>query len=747
MNHDFQETSPYPFSSTTSVSPSTPVPSSNYYPVGEGMLCQCLDFEQIERDVARCTWHLVEDAQQILFQQEKYDRDQLELLLKQQRRLANLINLTLLRSTDVSSSQPLRYYQGYHDVASIVLSAFAISNNSSEEDEDDPSLDVSTTSEASNNSVASLEDQAQKAGLLLPSRVLGRLSSWQFHHVLQKDFSTLQSTLQRVFYPLMIHLDPQVHDFLTECAMEPFFCISWIITWFAHDVTDTELVKRLYDALLVSHPLFSVYLSMAMVLHPYNRRLLLKTECEFAQCHQCLASLPKNSYWPPQSSSTNNSNDGTTKSMVMIPTDDAPPVPFQELLDTAYRYMQRYPPRNLSNLADLYWQSKADLFFQSLSPPPWTMSSNSIADWVVLQRVHKLQDLLQGTTVTQLHPKLLKKLFQEQEQAASIVLREGAPEFQRHPHPVAVIAAGYGPGINILRNRQRRRRKLMVRGAVVCLVGVSIMYYGITAYRQKQAANKLSIVADDSRLFDDGEVASLTRDKKEANRDGNAISAASQKVTAAIKESFERVEAKAKNAVKVDLAVSDKTSKPQPVGKAPKVPKSTSNVPVPRPSLPKSAQKPTPLPPALTKTMKEPVPNKSRSSFDRRASPFPKRTPVTTVPSSTTKENINYPNALKYSNLGLEKEEADIVDSLEIFQKSAAAFTVQKIQFIQKLLQDVILPKLLLIKALAVAKLGPFFQKNLRSRFIEWKFKAQQQYRKAVGAFQDQFAKSGKKLA
>jgi hypothetical protein len=67
------------------------------------------------------------------------------------------------------------------------------------------------------------------------------------------------------------------------------------LTWFSHDVRDTELVKRLFDAFLVSHPLLPVYMSIAMMLHPTNRQAILETECDFASIHQCLAALPRNS--------------------------------------------------------------------------------------------------------------------------------------------------------------------------------------------------------------------------------------------------------------------------------------------------------------------------------------------------------------------------------------------------------------------------------------------------------------------
>lgn len=46
--------------------------------------------------------------------------------------------------------------------------------------------------------------------------------------------------------------------------VEPFFALPWMITWFAHQLSRFQDVTRLYDVLLVSHPLFCLYLSAAV---------------------------------------------------------------------------------------------------------------------------------------------------------------------------------------------------------------------------------------------------------------------------------------------------------------------------------------------------------------------------------------------------------------------------------------------------------------------------------------------------
>mmetsp|Transcript_37188 Transcript_37188/g.90213 ORF Transcript_37188/g.90213 Transcript_37188/m.90213 type:complete len:986 (-) Transcript_37188:201-3158(-) len=295
-----------------------------------------VDASQIDRDVARCTWHLLTGTQRSRRWQYQNKQGQNQrtkkiagLLKKKQKRLASLINCTLVTSYDWPSSsartagddrerpqqQKLRYYQGYHDVACIFLHALGgagsgngnssmmgIVHNGNDHDDDDTtsipsssssqrraipsSMTVPTVSSEITNTIGDLE---------LPSRVLCQVSFSHFSDALQSNFVQLQTGLKLVLFPLLSKLDVDVHNHLLDADMEPFFCLSWIITWFAHDVRDTDLVKRLFDVFLVSHPLFPVYMSLAMMVHPYNRSIILQTDCDFASLHQCLASLPRNS--------------------------------------------------------------------------------------------------------------------------------------------------------------------------------------------------------------------------------------------------------------------------------------------------------------------------------------------------------------------------------------------------------------------------------------------------------------------
>ena len=53
-----------------------------------------------------------------------------------------------------------------------------------------------------------------------------------------------------------------------RAAVQPYVTISWILTWFAHDVESWPAIRRIYDSCLASHPFFCIYLSAAVCVAP-----------------------------------------------------------------------------------------------------------------------------------------------------------------------------------------------------------------------------------------------------------------------------------------------------------------------------------------------------------------------------------------------------------------------------------------------------------------------------------------------
>ena len=409
----------------------------------------CADAEQIERDVTRCTWHLLTGGQRSRrrIMMNKHRKKISTILRSKQRRLGDLINLTLAMSevdlpTKSDSEQGrLCYFQGYHDVASIFLAALggaSLKNNTPSQQQQQQNNAPSDASMSTTSAAA----QAASMGLELSSKVLYQVSLSHFREPMNTNFLQLQTAMRMVLFPLLRVMDPELHAHLYGCGMEPFFALSWLLTWFSHDIRDTALVKRLFDFFLVSHPLMPMYLSVAMLCHKSNRQEILATPCEFAELHSCLAGLPKNSSmvgWKyrvgdgyvsddeeigdggettsisldsdmtshePGSTrgpSLLSGNEGMMRREDLILSEDhthvvsmgiPAHVPFQELMDAAVSFMRRVPPRKLLAMASRYFdplQAEPMLkMYPSISlfhaPPSWALAMTAKADWVLKQR-------------------------------------------------------------------------------------------------------------------------------------------------------------------------------------------------------------------------------------------------------------------------------------------------------------------------------------------------------------------------
>ncbi|KAJ1669545.1 GTPase-activating protein gyp8, partial [Spiromyces aspiralis] len=66
--------------------------------------------------------------------------------------------------------------------------------------------------------------------------------------------------LQLAFmYTIIKEEEPEIYMALERLGIPPFFAISWILSWFAHDLSDLQDMGRLYDFLIASNPLAPIY--------------------------------------------------------------------------------------------------------------------------------------------------------------------------------------------------------------------------------------------------------------------------------------------------------------------------------------------------------------------------------------------------------------------------------------------------------------------------------------------------------
>lgn len=45
-------------------------------------------------------------------------------------------------------------------------------------------------------------------------------------------------------YPLLHAADPQLCEWLRKAALQPYFALAWLITWWAHDVHELAVRKN-----------------------------------------------------------------------------------------------------------------------------------------------------------------------------------------------------------------------------------------------------------------------------------------------------------------------------------------------------------------------------------------------------------------------------------------------------------------------------------------------------------------------
>lgn len=337
-----------------------------FKPDGSGKPCDS-EREQVLRDVTRSSWHALSPSLRKRWRRtmknETDDENVINSIVRgKQIRLGYLINIVLRDSVD------LHYYQGYHDIAGVILSSLVPEHYLTEENEINNLLQTRTS----------------EVDISFPSALLLKISKSHLRDPMKTDFSSLIATLHIVIFPLIQFFDVPIHNQLRESKVEPYFALSWVLTWFSHDVRDTEVAARLFDAFLSAHPLFPFYMSVAMILHPVNRHELLKTECEFSILHQTLSALPKKSCsvgWKFEGGYVSDDGEDTEDQR------SKQTVPIQELIDMAISYMRKVPPRHLIPLARTYNKGELKPYIiasHSISlfkhPPAWALRSSANTD-------------------------------------------------------------------------------------------------------------------------------------------------------------------------------------------------------------------------------------------------------------------------------------------------------------------------------------------------------------------------------
>ncbi|EAL65971.1 RabGAP/TBC domain-containing protein [Dictyostelium discoideum AX4] len=190
------------------------------------------DTDQVTKDVERSMW--------------RFTKGNSQLRNRKKPELTRIVNAVL------SIHPQLYYFQGYHEIASVLL---LISDES------------------------------------LAFAMLERLSIYHFNDCMLPNFAEVLKVLNLIF-PLISMVDQHVYNFIIKSQVQPMFAISWILTWFSHNLDELDTAARVYDYLLSAHPMASIYLSVCVITS--QRETLLNLECSFDSIHAFFTSnLPE----------------------------------------------------------------------------------------------------------------------------------------------------------------------------------------------------------------------------------------------------------------------------------------------------------------------------------------------------------------------------------------------------------------------------------------------------------------------
>ena len=133
----------------------------------------------------------------------------------------------------------LHYYQGLHDIAGVVLHNM--------------SYNVTAT-----------------------TNILRRVCQSHLRDAMRENFGNITWLLHVLLLPLIEQLDAHVHYALVVSDVElSNVCLSWLITWFTHDIHHHNVAGRMVDAFLAGHPLLPLYFCVGLLTHPMLRKHIL----------------------------------------------------------------------------------------------------------------------------------------------------------------------------------------------------------------------------------------------------------------------------------------------------------------------------------------------------------------------------------------------------------------------------------------------------------------------------------------
>lgn len=166
----------------------------------------------IEQDVGRSVWRL--EGKQL---EKIIEHAKAEHFLPNDNYSDNSILEATILSALRQSPVDLHYYQGFHDIASLIL------------------LNVHSPT--------------------LSAHILSKISSHHLVDYMQETFRGTMSLLQIGLWVLLGQMDEELLRHLQDTGIQLHgYTLSWVIGWFSHDIKDFSTASRIMDVCIASHP-------------------------------------------------------------------------------------------------------------------------------------------------------------------------------------------------------------------------------------------------------------------------------------------------------------------------------------------------------------------------------------------------------------------------------------------------------------------------------------------------------------
>lgn len=215
----------------------------------------------------------------------------------------------------------------------------------------------------------------------LTSLTFKQLSQYHLKDAMSQTYDDIEATIRSILLPLLEHFDKPLYDLLFQCEMNDpcSFALRWVLSWFASDISDYDIISRLFDAFLVSHYTFPIYTAVAVLTFEPNRAKIEDAARKGGDdlLTETLFTLPK--------SIAKYGNGFDALAAIEL------------IIQSSVSYFQEMPPQKLLKIGkdskNHFVTSSVHVLETSRHRPIWTYQPNTYSDWSIIQEAKLLRSL------------------------------------------------------------------------------------------------------------------------------------------------------------------------------------------------------------------------------------------------------------------------------------------------------------------------------------------------------------------